>query len=262
MESKLRNHLIIGDPHSSPSYDNHRFTALGRFVVEERPEIIICIGDWANMESLSSYDEGRASFEGRRYHLDIDAAIDAQEKFFAPIKEYRRRSHKAYDPKFIMCLGNHDGGRINRAIEEDPKLQGTISVDNLKYREYGWEVHRFLEPVTVDEITYCHYFASGVSGRAISGEAIGRTLCNKLHSSSVQGHSHLFDHSERSIITGRKIFGLACGCYTHSEMIEDWNIATYRMWWRGVIMLHDCDGAGYYDELRAITQRKLLREYL
>ena len=34
------------------------------------------------------------------------------------------------------------------------------------------------------------------------------------------------------------------------------------MWWRGVVILEDIDGAGYYDAIRTVTQRKLLRDYL
>jgi Calcineurin-like phosphoesterase len=256
-----RTHLIIPDVHCHAEYGNERLTALGNFIVEERPTDIICIGDFPDMSSLSSYDEGKASFEGRRYHLDIDAALDGQEKLFNPIREYRRRSHRPYNPHLVMCLGNHDY-RIIRAVEEDPKLQGTIGIHNLKYEDYGWEVHNFLEPVNVHGINYCHYFASGVAGRAISGEAIGRTMCNKLHASAVQGHSHLWDHAEKTAVSGQKIFGLSCGSYTHPQMIEDWNRATYKFWWRGIVMLHEVDGQGYYDEIRGITEHKLLREYL
>lgn len=181
--------LIIPDCHANENYDNSRFTALGRFVVEERPDIIVNLGDMADMASLSNYDIGHASFEGRRYHKDIDAAIDAQEKFQAPIKEENRRLHKSYKPRMELTLGNHEY-RIIRATEEDPKLQGTISIRDLKYEDYGWTVHSFLDVVAISGICFSHYFVSGVANRPISGESIGRTMCLKLHSSAVQGHSH------------------------------------------------------------------------
>ena len=74
------NLLIIGDPHAHPDYDNDRFTALGEYIVKEQPEHIICLGDMADMPSLSSYDRGTRGFEGRRYKNDVEAVIDAQEK--------------------------------------------------------------------------------------------------------------------------------------------------------------------------------------
>lgn len=254
-------HLIIPDGHAHPDFNNDRWRALGRFIVEERPDVIINIGDMADMPSLSSYDDGKASFEGRRYWKDVAATIDAQEELWRPVKENNRKMHKAYNPVKILTLGNHEQ-RIVRATEADPKLEGTIGIHDLKYEEYGWQVKPFLEPVNIGGIAYAHYFSSGVSGRPISGENIGKTMCNKLHCSAVQGHSHIFDHSERSVINGRKLFGLSCGCYTHKDYIEDWNRSFQHMWWHGVVILDDVDGNGYYDELRAITQRKLLREYL
>jgi len=99
-------------------------------------------------------------------------------------------------------------------------------------------------------------------GKPIGGENIGKSLCNKLHASAVQGHSHVFDHSERAIVSGTKIFGLSAGCLTHPSYREDWNYATVALWWRGVVVLGDLDGAGYYDSLQTITLRKLMRDWL
>ena len=92
------NLLVIGDPHAHPDYDNSRFTALGKFIAKERPQVIVCIGDMADMPSLSSYDRGTKGFEGRRYKKDVKAVIDAQKKLFAPIKRIR-----GYKPKLHMC---------------------------------------------------------------------------------------------------------------------------------------------------------------
>ena len=45
-----------------------------------------------DMESLSSYDKGQKSFEGRRYWKDIEAGNEALDAFMAPIhKEVKRR---------------------------------------------------------------------------------------------------------------------------------------------------------------------------
>jgi hypothetical protein len=263
MADKHRNKtLIIPDSHATPDLDNLRFRALGNFIVEERPNFIINMGDFADMPSLSSYDVGKASFEGRRYKDDIASVVDAQEELFKPVKVYRQKTRRPYNPRLVYCGGNHDWGRILTAVNLDPKLEGIISPKDMQLEKYGWEVHPFQEPVQIDGISYCHYFASGISGRPISGESIGRTLCTKLHGSAVVGHSHVFDHSERTKVDGTKIFGLSSGCFAHPKMIAAWNIGTYRLWWRGVTLLVDCDGKGYYDEIRAVTQRKIMREYL
>lgn len=241
-------HLIIPDSHAHPDYDNDRFEALGEFIVQEAPDIVINIGDFADMPSLSSYDKGRRSAEGRRFEDDVESLRDAQRRLFAPIKKTRKKLNILW----VLTLGNHED-RVERATQKDPELYGALSLpfDPL------WEKHAFLKKVVLDGIAYSHYFPSGVMGRPISGENIGKTLCMKLHHSAVQGHSHIFDHSERSVINGRKIFGLSCGCFIHPKFKEGWNEPMEHMYWRGVVVLEGVH-KGYYDELRAVTMRKIL----
>jgi len=248
------NLLVIGDPHAHPDYSNIRFTALGRFIAKERPEVIVCIGDMADMPSLSSYDRGTKGFEGRRYRKDVTSVIDAQEKLFAPIKKIR-----GYKPQLHMCLGNHED-RITRAINASPELDGAIGIEDLKYKEFGWKVTPFKRCVTIKGITFSHYFTSGVGGRPISSVHIGYALITKLHCSAVQGHSHLYDHAEQTRPDGQKVFGLAAGCFSHPNYTETWCRDTEYQWWRGVIMLEGLDGEGYYNSIRAITQRSLQKK--
>ena len=248
------NLLVIGDPHAHPDYSNIRFSALGRFIAKEKPEVIVCIGDMADMPSLSSYDRVTKGFEGRRYRKDVAAVIDAQEKLFAPIKKIR-----GYKPQLHMCLGNHED-RITRAVNSSPELDGAIGIEDLKYEEFGWKVTPFKRCVTIKGITFSHYFTSGVGGRPISSVLIGYTLITKLHCSAVQGHSHLYDHAEQTRPDGQKVFGLSAGCFSHPNYTETWCRDTEYQWWRGIIMLEGLDGEGYYNSIRAITQRSLQKK--
>jgi len=258
------NILVIPDGHAHPDFDNNRFTALGKYIHKTRPDVVVCIGDLADMPSLSSYDKGTKGFEGRRYKRDIESVIDAQEKLFEVINKYNKRQikHKGkqYKPRLVMCVGNHED-RINRVVNHSSELDGTIGLFDLKYEEFGWEVIPFHTSIEIAGINFSHYFSSGISGRPISGEHIGASLCNKLHASAVQGHSHLFNHAERTRPDGMKIFGLSVGCFSHPEQIEGWNKNTQHLWWMGIVELLDCDGEGYYDQLKATTTRKLERDY-
>lgn len=251
-----KSHLIIPDPHAHPEYDNRRFKALGKLIAELQPSKVICLGDFADMPSLSSYDLGKKSFEGRRYRKDIDAARDAQDQMFSGIAKAR-----GYRPEFVMCLGNHED-RIARAVNDNPQLDGTLGIENLEYEKHGWKVVPFMVPYRADGISYSHYFASGVSGRPISGENIAKTIIAKLHISAVQGHSHVLDYATRTRADNQKIFGLSAGCYAHPKAIEGWNRGTFAMWWAGVIYLNELDGQGFYEEKREISQRKILKDYL
>ena len=40
-------------------------------IFEEKPDVVVCLGDWFDMASLSSHDKGKKSFEGRRYKQDV-----------------------------------------------------------------------------------------------------------------------------------------------------------------------------------------------
>ena len=246
------NLLIIGDPHAHPDYDNKRFTSLGKFIAKEKPDAVVCIGDMADMPSLSSYDKGTKGFEGRRYYRDVNAVLDAQDKLFAPI-----RKAKKYKPKMYMCLGNHED-RITRAVNSSPELEGAIGLDDLCYEDYGWKVTPFKKCVTIKGITFSHYFTSGVAGRAISSVHIGNTMISKLHCSAVQGHSHLYNHAEQTRPDGQKIFGLSVGCYSHPQYTETWCQDTEYQWWRGIIILEGLDCEGYYNSKRAVTQRSII----
>ena len=259
-----RNHLIIGDPHAHPGFDNKRFTALGNYIIATKPEVIICIGDFADMAALSSYDKGKRSFEGRRIKKDIEASLDAMEKLHAPIWKYNKKASKSrrYNPLKIMCIGNHED-RLNRASNDIPELQGTIGIEDLKYEDYGWQCYPFKTTAIVDGICYSHYFTSGVRGASISGENIGRKMVATNHCSSVQGHSHVYNHYEHTRPDGEKLFGLSCGCFTHPDMVEGWNLNTHHLWWRGIILLEGCGHwPGYYQGIHALTQAKLMDDYL
>ena len=62
-------HAVLPDIQAKPGQDFSFLTAIGEYLVEKQPDRWICIGDFADMPSLSSYDVGKKSFEGRRYKM-------------------------------------------------------------------------------------------------------------------------------------------------------------------------------------------------
>lgn len=209
-------HMIIPDCQVKPGVPLEHLAAAGKWAAEKRPDVIVCIGDFADMPSLSTYDKGKKSFEGRRYSEDVEATKEAMTLLMSPIKEeMQRRKYKQWKPRLIMTLGNHEH-RINRAIEDDPKLDGLISMQDLGYEEHGWEVFPFLQPVVVDGIAYCHYFASGSMGRPVTS---ARALAMKKHISCTMGHVQQteLDMTQKTA-DGKQITGLFCGTfYQHNE---------------------------------------------
>lgn len=251
--------LCIPDAHAQPDFNNRRFTWLGKYIVDTKPDVIVNIGDLADMPSLCSYDKGKKSFEGRRYKKDIDAVIEANEFLMAPIKEYnlQQKSNKKaqYKPRFVLTTGNHEN-RINRAVEYQAELDGTIGIKDLKYEEYGWEVIPFLEPVNIHGINFCHYFTSGIMQRPISGEHAAYSLITKQLASCVAGHSHLRDFAERTSAEGRRCIGLVVGCYLETEQVEHYAGEANKMWYRGICMLNNVENGEFDPEFINIKTLK------
>src|SRR3990167_8540155 len=154
-------HLIIPDCQVKPGVDLSYLGWIGHYICDKQPDVIVHLGDFADMPSLSSYDVGKKSFEGRRYADDIAAVNTGMHLLLDPIKELnkaRRKTHeKRYNPRMILTLGNHED-RISRAVESDPKLEGTIGLGDLNYESFGWKVYPYLEVIIVDGIAYSHYF--------------------------------------------------------------------------------------------------------
>lgn len=239
-----RKHLVIPDTQVKPGVDVSHLTWIGRYIADKQPDVIIQIGDFADMPSLSSYDVGKKSFEGRRYKDDIEAAQVGMGMLLAPLKalnKTRKANHeKRYRPRMILTLGNHED-RITRAVNSDPKLEGTIGLRDLGYEHFGWEVYPYLEVIIIDGIAYSHYFTSGVMGRAVPN---ARQLAIKKHMSCTQGHQQHWDIHREVRADGKPIIALISGsCYLHNE---DYLGPQGNAYDRGIWMKHEVEDGHYH----------------
>ena len=64
-------HLVIPDNQVKFGEDFTYLNRIGKFMVEKKPDVVIHLGDFADMESLSTYDVGKKTFEGKRYVANI-----------------------------------------------------------------------------------------------------------------------------------------------------------------------------------------------
>lgn len=248
---KPRKHLVIPDTQIKPGTDAEPFPTehiewIANYIIEKQPDVIVLIGDWADMPSLSSYDKGKKSFEGRTYRNDILAANDALQKLMAPIEAEAKRSYsshkKRWTPRKIITLGNHEH-RIPRAIETQRELDGLISVDDLFFKQWGFEVYPFLQPVIVDGVAYCHYFVSGQLGKPVTS---ARMLLQKHHMSCFAGHQQGKDIAYGKRADGSRLTGIISGsCYLHDEAYL--NAQTNNVW-KGIWMLNEVVN-GSFDEM-------------
>jgi len=240
----MTKHFVLPDVQAKPGNDFTFLNRIGQYIVDKQPEVIVCLGDFADMPSLSSYDVGKRQFEGRRYVDDIKAAHDAMFQLMLPLHIYNRQQtknkKKTYNPRMVMTLGNHEN-RIQRAIDNDPKIEGVISDQDLEYEKLGWEVYPFLDVVVIDGIAYSHYFTSGVMGRPASSAS---AQLNKKHMSCIAGHMQGLQIATAHRADGKRLTSIIAGsCYEHDE---DYMGPQSNKHWRGCLMLHEVND-GQFD---------------
>lgn len=239
-------HFILPDTQVKPGVPIDHLAWAGEYVAEKKPDRIIHIGDHWDMPSLSSYDVGKKSFEGRRYTDDIEAGLVGMEAFMLPIRREIQRTvgghRKRWTPSFDFFLGNHED-RVNRAIDSDRKLEGLIGSGDFQLENRGWVVHRYLEPAVLDGVAYCHYFTTGVMGRPVTS---ARMLLTKKHQSCVMGHVQKRDIAYDYTGDGKQITGIFAGTfYQHDEAYMN---PQGNRHWRGCWMLHEVKD-GEFDEM-------------
>ncbi len=229
-------HLYIPDCQVKEGVPMEHLGWIGQYIVDKKPDRIICAGDFGDFPSLSSYDKGKKCFEGRRYKKDVAATKLGMDTLLGPLRKYnahmRKLKQKQYNPDMDLTLGNHEQ-RIERAVEAQPELEGVIGYHDLPYED--WTVHDFLKPVVIDGVMYVHYLANPMTGKPYSGSALNQL--SKVQHSFVVGHKQTLDATPYFTPLGKQTWGIVAGaCYLHNEEYKGYQGNAH---WRGIIVLHD-----------------------
>lgn len=246
-----RMHLVLPDVQCKQGVPIHHLACIGNYIVEKKPDVIVCIGDFADLPSLSSYDKGKLAAEGRRYVKDIAAVHKGMDTLLKPLQDYNRTAEEKYAPEMHLTLGNHEH-RIIREVEENPRYEGRFNYSDLSYEDFGWKVHDFLQVVEIDSIEYSHYFTSGVMGRPVSSAA---AMLRERQKSCTMGH---VQYTDMAIHKKTQNIGLFAGiCYLHDEdyLNPQGNVSR-----RQIVVKHEVDGKGHYDPM-LVSLTFLLKNY-
>lgn len=259
------NILIIPDSHAHPKYDNDRMLWLGEYILSERPDVVLHIGDMADMPSLSSYDFGTMKAWGRFYREDIAAGIEHQEFLWRAVDKYneqqKRNKKGQYRPRRVWVEGNHEE-RAHRFIQRYPQFDGFVDIQkDLELSRFWDEIVPFGEEILINGMGFTHYYRSG-SGRAIAGVVPARSMVLKKSRSVVQGHNHKFSlfFQDRGLDMP-KIQGYSVGYYGHPEARETWNAQEFATYDFGVLMLYDVRDGMAHGGHRWITMDALEAHY-
>lgn len=226
MNIRSRTHLIIPDCQVHADVPTQHLEWVGKYIAAKRPDVIVCIGDFADMPSLCSYNKGKKIAEGQRYVKDIEAAREAMGLLVS-----QWRNVPGYRPRMVLTLGNHED-RITRVAEDNAMLDGAVSVHDLAYESFGWEVFPYLQVVKIDGVEYAHYFKGlGAKGFPVLS---AKALLSARGGSAIMGHTQ---HTDVSFHPKTQQIGIFCGtCYLHNEKYlgEQGNVQR-----RQILMLHE-----------------------
>lgn len=259
MSRRPRRHYIIPDCQIRPGDVADHLDWIAKDIVRRKPDVIVCIGDFYDLPSLSKHSQaGSKEKEGARLLADITAGDDAMRRLTAPIHaetaRLKRNKERQWKPRMIFTEGNHEH-RAARFANEDVRLEGVVGTHLCNVEAFGWERYGFLEPVEVDGVHYAHYWQGSHSSKPIGGNIDNRL--NKLGFSFVAGHEQGKRYTDRPLPNGKTIHGLVAGsCYLGAEGYRGPQATNE---WRGTVVLHDVKN-GDYDPM-FLRMRWLCSEY-
>lgn len=251
-----KTHLVIPDSHAHPDYDNRRADYLSMLIMDIRPDVVINMGDMFDFPSLSSYDKGKKSFNGRSYKKDLEAGLDFDDRIWSGIRRAKKKK-----PLSFFLEGNHEH-RLKKALDmQYQELDGVMGFKDLGLeRNYDHVIeYEGQTPgvVDIDGINYAHFFISGIMGRPTGGERPAYSLIAKNHVSCTAAHDHRVDYCSHTSPEGRRINGLLAGVYQDYD--SPWAGTINRKWWRGVVVKRNVEGGNYDPQF--ISIEALRKEY-
>jgi len=251
--------VIFTCSHADPEASNERFSWLGEFLYDLKPDYVVDLGDGADMRSLNSYDTRYPSqIVNQSYEKDIEWYNDAQERLRWKFKKNKRKK-----PTWYGLEGNHEN-RIKKAIAHDPRLEGSthgISFSHLQtdywFDEYTEYENSAPGTLTVDGVLYSHYIASGNYGSALSSKHHACALVEKTACSTTVGHSHKFHYYLKTDARPSAMQGLVAGCFKGAE--ETWAGQANHEWTKGVAVKREVENGTY--DLQWVSMEALKRVY-
>jgi hypothetical protein len=183
VEGKTLRVMAIGDHHEKPGRDKTRALWMGRHAAETRPDVIVSIGDWASLDSLSTHEQPGSQNDAERpaFFQEIESLEESIALFFSDI-----------DPgqiPFFHTHGNHEH-RAWRAANRQPKLNGDMPQRlDQEFARFGIKTSPFGEFLDIGGVDFTHIPLS-IMGKEMGGEMMERNAGMKSLRDLVCGHTH------------------------------------------------------------------------
>lgn len=236
------------DAHCLPGHDSGPVRAIARWFADVGVDVVVNIGDFNDVASLSSYDKGRRGMEGNRLQDDLEYSREMLSLF--------KDNLGGHDPDLIMTMGNHEN-RLHRLESDDPQLDGAFTDDPFGYKEYGYWTYEYLDIVKVNGVAFSHAFVNPTSlmGSIQGGSADIRM--KNIGMPHVCGHQHgPLIHGQRQLGDGSPLSTLMIGC-AHTETHSYWGLG--KDVYRGAAVLRNVRRGAYDPDIRYLGN--ILRDY-
>ena len=233
--------LAIGDCHVGLDKSLDRFDLVSNLIWDRKPDYIVIMGDFMDMDCLSRWDKDkRQKMEGRRYYKEIAQGNEALDRLFRSVMEgktkARRSKRKSYFPGIIYLEGNHEE-RLRRYLEYDPTFEGHVTIPKdmcLKDRGILWVPYR--EYYYINDIGFTHIPHNKI--KPISGIDVTTKAMKECTTKSV-----VFGHTHELAMSNRHVEGmphlqqsLNVGCFIDRRF--DYTRGKVTNYWRGVILMY------------------------
>lgn len=185
--------LCFADGHVEPDQDLSHFSKLGQFIVDERPDVVIDLGDFVSMSAVSHWDASKKlAMEGRRYQKDIEAGRTAIENLVQPLYRLQDRlvtqKKKIYNPRLIHMDGNHEAW-VHKYVEQNPVLDGSMDL----WKDLGitdhFECLKYKSVLNIGGVNFMHAPLCG-NDSPISGMHVASKALQRFSGHVVFGHYH------------------------------------------------------------------------
>jgi hypothetical protein len=241
--------VILTCSHSDPQTNNDRYTWLGKFLYDLKPDYVVDLGDGADMRSLNSYDTRKPeAIVSQSYEKDIDHYNDSQERLRHYFKANKRKK-----PAWYGFEGNHEH-RIKTALSFDPRLEGKkygISFKHLQTNKWFDEYHEYEHGApkihNYDGVDYAHFVGAGNFGRAISGTHHAYGLIQNRYRSCTVGHSHKRDMWSRAVSKALRKIGLGKRTLIGGKALSSRELFPMVYTSHRLLAFRHCDGSMHED---------------
>lgn len=220
--------MVLGDSQVKAHVPLNFLSWVRRYALEHKNDIhsFVDIGDFCDVHSLSFWDRGKLSWQGRSIQEDIDCSLFALDLLFG-------KDGLGIEDT-IHLDGNHEA-RITTTVDKVPELNGLISIDSLGYKKHFKTCADFGEIVWREGVAFSHFFKARNTPRPVGG--MMQNKLNKIGFSFIAGHEPGLQMHSESLSNGQTRAGVINGAsYLHYEEYKGHQDNGH---FRGIVMLNE-----------------------